>query len=51
MRARADGGEYAVTAGGGHNHRLELAAMVLLKENHIAAAGGVTAAIEVQLLR
>ncbi|MFG2139959.1 carboxylating nicotinate-nucleotide diphosphorylase [Streptomyces sp. NPDC048650] len=37
--------KYAVTAGGGHNHRLDLSAMVLLKENHIAAAGGVTAAI------
>lgn len=38
--------KYAVTAGGGHNHRLNLAAMVLLKENHIAAAGGVTTAID-----
>ncbi|WP_344666471.1 carboxylating nicotinate-nucleotide diphosphorylase [Catenulispora yoronensis] len=38
--------KYAVTVGGGSNHRLSLAAMVLLKENHIAAAGGVTAAIE-----
>ncbi|MBD0740883.1 carboxylating nicotinate-nucleotide diphosphorylase [Streptomyces sp. CBMA152] len=38
--------KYAVTVGGGRNHRLDLAAMVLLKENHIAAAGGVTAAIE-----
>ncbi|MFI9330074.1 carboxylating nicotinate-nucleotide diphosphorylase [Kitasatospora sp. NPDC052868] len=38
--------KYAVTVGGGHNHRPDLAAMVLLKENHIAAAGGVTAAIE-----
>ncbi|MQS10782.1 carboxylating nicotinate-nucleotide diphosphorylase [Streptomyces kaniharaensis] len=38
--------KYAVTAGGGRNHRLDLSAMVLLKENHIAAAGGVTAAIE-----
>ena len=38
--------KYAVTAGGGSNHRLSLAAMVLLKENHITAAGGVTAAIE-----
>ena len=37
--------KYAVTAGGGHNHRLNLAAMVLLKENHIAAAGGVGTAI------
>ncbi|MFI8961074.1 carboxylating nicotinate-nucleotide diphosphorylase [Streptomyces sp. NPDC053493] len=38
--------KYAVTVGGGHNHRLHLAAMVLLKENHIAAAGGVTTAID-----
>lgn len=38
--------KYAVTVGGGHNHRLNLAAMVLLKENHIAAAGGVTTAID-----
>jgi nicotinate-nucleotide pyrophosphorylase (carboxylating) len=37
--------KYAVSAGGGHNHRLNLAAMVLLKENHITAAGGVSAAI------
>jgi hypothetical protein len=35
----------AVAAGGVGNHRLDLAAMVLLKENHIAAAGGVRAAI------
>ena len=38
--------KYAVTAGGGQNHRPDLGAMVLLKENHIAAAGGVTAAID-----
>ncbi|MEV6683991.1 carboxylating nicotinate-nucleotide diphosphorylase [Streptomyces sp. NPDC051130] len=38
--------KYAVTIGGGRNHRLNLAAMVLLKENHIAAAGGVTTAID-----
>ncbi|MDQ1021349.1 carboxylating nicotinate-nucleotide diphosphorylase [Streptomyces afghaniensis] len=38
--------KYAVSVGGGRNHRLDLAEMVLLKENHIAAAGGVTAAIE-----
>jgi nicotinate-nucleotide pyrophosphorylase (carboxylating) len=37
--------KYAVAAGGGHNHRINLAAMVLLKENHIAAAGGVTTAV------
>jgi nicotinate-nucleotide pyrophosphorylase (carboxylating) len=38
--------KYAVTVGGGRNHRLNLAAMVLLKENHIAAAGGVSTAID-----
>ncbi|THA44501.1 carboxylating nicotinate-nucleotide diphosphorylase [Streptomyces sp. A1136] len=38
--------KYAVTVGGGRNHRLNLAAMVLLKENHIAAVGGVTTAID-----
>ena len=37
--------KYAVRAGGGTNHRNDLSAMVLLKENHIRAAGGVTAAI------
>ena len=38
--------KYAVTVGGGRNHRLNLAAMALLKENHIAAAGGVASAID-----
>ncbi|GGV74183.1 carboxylating nicotinate-nucleotide diphosphorylase [Streptomyces massasporeus] len=38
--------KYAVTVGGGRNHRLNLAALVLLKENHIAAAGGVPTAID-----
>ncbi|MEV5967140.1 carboxylating nicotinate-nucleotide diphosphorylase [Kribbella sp. NPDC051952] len=37
--------KYAVSCGGGTNHRLDLAAMVLLKENHLAAAGGVPAAV------
>jgi nicotinate-nucleotide pyrophosphorylase (carboxylating) len=37
--------KYAVTCGGGHNHRLGLYDAVLIKENHIAAAGGVTAAL------
>ncbi|MFD3481077.1 carboxylating nicotinate-nucleotide diphosphorylase [Streptomyces sp. NPDC058695] len=37
--------KYAVAAGGGSSHRLDLSAMVLLKENHVAAAGGITAAI------
>jgi nicotinate-nucleotide pyrophosphorylase (carboxylating) len=37
--------KYAVSCGGGTNHRLDLAAMVLLKENHLAAAGGVVPAV------
>lgn len=36
---------YAVRCGGGHNHREDLAAAVLIKDNHVAASGGVTAAI------
>ena len=35
----------AVTMGGGMNHRLGLYDMVLIKDNHIEAAGGVTAAV------
>jgi nicotinate-nucleotide pyrophosphorylase (carboxylating) len=37
--------KYAVVCGGGTNHRLDLSAMVLLKENHLAAAGGVLPAV------
>lgn len=37
--------KYAVTVGGGHNHRMGLWDAILIKENHIAAAGGVTAAL------
>ena len=37
--------KYAVTCGGGHNHRLGLYDAVLIKENHIAAAGSVSAAL------
>jgi len=37
--------KYAVRAGGGHNHRFNLSDGVLIKDNHIAAVGGVTAAI------
>lgn len=37
--------KYAVRCGGGFNHRLTLADGVLLKENHIAAAGGIAAAV------
>jgi nicotinate-nucleotide pyrophosphorylase (carboxylating) len=36
---------HSVQAGGGHAHRLNLAGGVLIKENHIAAAGGIDAAI------
>ena len=38
--------KYAVHAGGGTNHRIGLFDAVLIKENHIAAAGGVTAALQ-----
>ncbi len=36
---------HAVRAGGGYNHRENLSAAVLIKDNHIAAAGGVAKAI------
>ncbi|MSP86194.1 MAG: carboxylating nicotinate-nucleotide diphosphorylase [Methylotenera sp.] len=35
--------KYAVTVGGGHNQRLALYDGILIKENHIAAAGSITA--------
>lgn len=37
--------KYAVRAGGGHNHRMGLEEMVLIKDNHIIAAGGVKKAV------
>jgi len=37
---------YAVRCGGGHNHREDLGAAVLIKDNHIAAAGSIAKAIE-----
>jgi len=37
--------KYAVRMGGGQNHRMGLSDGVLLKDNHIAAAGSVTAAL------
>ena len=37
--------KYAVRMGGGTNHRIGLFDAVLIKENHIAAAGGVTAVL------
>ena len=38
--------KYAVVLGGGHNHRFGLDDGILIKENHIAIAGGIQAAIE-----
>jgi nicotinate-nucleotide pyrophosphorylase (carboxylating) len=38
--------KYAVTCGGGHNHRIGLYDAFLIKENHIAACGGIAAAIK-----
>ncbi|MBI2746174.1 MAG: carboxylating nicotinate-nucleotide diphosphorylase [Burkholderiales bacterium] len=38
--------KYAVHCGGGTNHRIGLYDAVLIKENHIAAAGGVTAVLQ-----
>jgi len=37
--------KYAVRCGGGSNHRMGLYDMVLIKENHIAAAGSIRAAV------
>ena len=38
--------KYAVTTGGGYNHRYNLSDGVLLKDNHIGAAGGVAQAVK-----
>lgn len=38
--------KYAVKCGGGHNHRIGLFDMYLIKENHIMACGGIAKAIE-----
>lgn len=38
--------KYAVKTGGGYNHRYNLSDGVLLKDNHIGAAGGVKEAVE-----
>jgi nicotinate-nucleotide pyrophosphorylase (carboxylating) len=37
--------KYAVTVGGGHNHRFGLSDGILIKDNHIDAAGGITEAV------
>jgi nicotinate-nucleotide pyrophosphorylase (carboxylating) len=38
--------KWAVRLGGGQNHRMRLDDMVLIKDNHIAAAGSITAAVQ-----
>ncbi len=37
--------KYAVTVGGGYNHRFGLSDGILIKDNHIDAVGGITAAV------
>lgn len=39
--------KYAVRVGGGHNHRMNLADMLMLKDNHIDAAGSITLAVNI----
>ena len=38
--------KWAVVLGGGYNHRMGLYDMAMIKDNHIAAAGGISAAVE-----
>ncbi len=37
--------KYAVAVGGGYNHRLDLSSVIMIKDNHLVAAGGVAAAL------
>jgi nicotinate-nucleotide pyrophosphorylase (carboxylating) len=43
--------KYAVRCGGAQNHRIGLFDAILIKENHIAAVGGVTAAVSIARAR
>jgi len=43
--------KYAVTVGGGKNHRMGLDDGVLIKDNHIALAGGITEAVTMAKLK
>jgi len=43
--------KWAVRLGGGQNHRMRLDDMVLIKDNHIAASNGITAAVQACLTR
>jgi len=38
--------KYAVRCGGGHNHRFSLGDAILIKDNHVAACGGIGPAID-----
>jgi nicotinate-nucleotide pyrophosphorylase (carboxylating) len=38
--------KYAVVVGGGYNHRMGLYDAVMIKDNHIVAAGGITSAVQ-----
>lgn len=39
--------KYGLVVGGGATHRYDLSQMAMLKDNHIASAGGITRAVEV----
>ena len=43
--------KYAVATGGGRNHRIGLYDQVLIKENHIAAAGSIAQAVATAVIR
>jgi nicotinate-nucleotide pyrophosphorylase (carboxylating) len=43
--------KYAVRCGGGANHRMSLSDAILVKDNHVAALGGVRAAVEAARLQ
>ena len=38
--------KYAVKCGGGENHRFSLADLILIKDNHISACGGISKALD-----
>jgi len=38
--------KYASAVGGAHNHRLDLSAVIMIKDNHLVAAGSIEAALE-----
>jgi nicotinate-nucleotide pyrophosphorylase (carboxylating) len=43
--------KYAVRCGGGQNHRMDLSSALLVKDNHIAALGGVKAAVDAAVVQ